>query len=113
MSASRGLARYRVAFEAPEALDLPAHLGSTLRGAFGRAFRRLCHDRHYRARLDAPLPALGGQTPRQAGQTRGGRRRLIALLKDMESHAARERLAGRPWYDFGWMWGELGLARPA
>jgi hypothetical protein len=30
----------------------------------------------------------------------------------MESHAARERLAGRPAYDFGWMWGELGLERP-
>jgi hypothetical protein len=36
------LARYRVTLEALEPLELPAYLGSTLRGAFGRAFRRLC-----------------------------------------------------------------------
>jgi hypothetical protein len=32
-------ARYRVTFQALEALDLPGYLGSTLRGAFGHAFR--------------------------------------------------------------------------
>jgi len=32
-------ARYRVTFEAVVPLDLPAYLGSTLRGAFGHAFR--------------------------------------------------------------------------
>jgi hypothetical protein len=32
-------ARYRVVFEALETLDLPGYLGSTLRGAFGHAFR--------------------------------------------------------------------------
>jgi hypothetical protein len=32
-------ARYRVVFEAREPLDLPGYLGSTLRGAFGHAFR--------------------------------------------------------------------------
>lgn len=42
MTASLALGRYRVALEALERLDLPAYLGSTLRGAFGRAFRRLC-----------------------------------------------------------------------
>jgi hypothetical protein len=26
--------------------------------------------------------------------------------------AERDRRAGRPAYDFGWMWGELGLERP-
>lgn len=36
------LARYRVVFQALERLDLPAYLGSTLRGAFGHAFRALC-----------------------------------------------------------------------
>jgi hypothetical protein len=36
------LARYRVTFEALEPLELPAYLGSTLRGAFGHAFRALC-----------------------------------------------------------------------
>ena len=42
VSASLALARYRVSFEAVEPRDLPAYPGSTLRGAFGRAFRRLC-----------------------------------------------------------------------
>jgi len=32
---------YRVSLKALEALDLPAYLGSTLRGAFGHAFRRI------------------------------------------------------------------------
>jgi hypothetical protein len=36
------LAQYRVVLEALEPLELPSYLGSTLRGAFGRAFRRLC-----------------------------------------------------------------------
>jgi len=36
------LARYRVTLEALDRLDLPEYLGSTLRGAFGHAFRRLC-----------------------------------------------------------------------
>lgn len=35
------LTRYRVILEALESLDLPAYLGSSLRGAFGQAFRRL------------------------------------------------------------------------
>jgi len=47
------LARYRVTLEALEPLDLPAYLGSTLRGAFGRAFRRLC----CLAREGEPCPA--------------------------------------------------------
>jgi hypothetical protein len=42
VSTSLAVARYRVTLEALEPLDLPAYLGSTLRGAFGRAFRRLC-----------------------------------------------------------------------
>jgi hypothetical protein len=42
VSASLALARYRITLEALEPLDLPTYLGSTLRGAFGHAFRRLC-----------------------------------------------------------------------
>ncbi len=38
---SLGLTRYRVTVEALEPLALPAYLGSTLRGAFGHAFRAL------------------------------------------------------------------------
>lgn len=46
------LSRYRVTLEALEPLDLPAYLGSTLRGAFGQAFRRLACP----ARGDEPCP---------------------------------------------------------
>jgi len=69
-------------------------------------------ERHYRGWVDEPLPALRGQTPREAARSKTGRPRLVALLKHMESLSARERLDGRPAYDFGWMWGELGLDRP-
>ena len=70
------------------------------------------YERHYRGWLDEPLPALGGRTPREAAGLKSARPKLIALLKDMENLSARERLEGRPAYDFGWMWGELGLPRP-
>lgn len=44
--------RYRVVFEAREPLDLPGYLGSTLRGAFGHAFRAVgCP-----SRIDEPCP---------------------------------------------------------
>lgn len=42
LTATLSLARYRVTFEALETLALPEYLGSTLRGAFGHAFRKLC-----------------------------------------------------------------------
>jgi SEC-C motif len=70
------------------------------------------YDRHYRGWLDTSLPALKGRTPRAAAASKTGKAQVVALLKDLESHAARDRLAGRPAYDFGWMWGELGLDRP-
>jgi hypothetical protein len=38
-SGSLSASRYRVSFIAKELLDLPSYLGSTLRGAFGHAFR--------------------------------------------------------------------------
>jgi hypothetical protein len=70
------------------------------------------YDKHYRAWGDTPLPVLGGQTPREAARSKTGRPRVVALLKDMESLSARQRLEVRPAYDFGWMWGDLGLERP-
>jgi hypothetical protein len=70
------------------------------------------YDRHYRAWPGVPLPALGGRTPRQAARLASLRPRLVALLKWMENASERARRAGRPAYDFGWLWGELGLERP-
>ncbi|MGA9725091.1 MAG: CRISPR system precrRNA processing endoribonuclease RAMP protein Cas6 [Candidatus Binatus sp.] len=48
-------ARYRVVFEAREPLDLPGYLGSTLRGAFGHAFRAVACPAP--RGLDCPAPA--------------------------------------------------------
>ena len=54
VNTSIALTRYRVTLEALEPLDLPAYLGSTLRGAFGQAFRRLaCPARNGE---DCPIP---------------------------------------------------------
>jgi hypothetical protein len=48
-------ARYRVVFEAVEPLDLPLYLGSTLRGAFGHAFRAVACPAP--RGTDCPIPA--------------------------------------------------------
>jgi hypothetical protein len=53
-SGSLGANRYRVSFIAKDALDLPSYLGSTLRGAFGHAFRTIaCPVPHG----DCPVPS--------------------------------------------------------
>lgn len=70
------------------------------------------YERHYRAWPETPLPALGNRTPREAAGSPSIRPKLIALLKEMEVMAARDRREGRPAYDFTWMWAELGLDRP-
>lgn len=70
------------------------------------------NDRHYLEWPDIPLPALDGRTPRHAARLKTQRPRVVALLKSFEASAARERLAGRPAYDFRWLWTELGLERP-
>ena len=69
-------------------------------------------EQHYAGWLDTPLPALDGRTPREAAALKSARPKLISLLKHMESSSDRDRRAGKPAYDFGWMWAELGLARP-
>lgn len=66
-------------------------------------------DRHYRGWLDESIPALSGRTPREAAKSKAMRARLIALIKDMQASSERARLAGRPAYDFSWMWKELDL----
>ncbi|HSE85497.1 MAG TPA: SEC-C domain-containing protein [Candidatus Binatia bacterium] len=69
------------------------------------------YEKHYRKWLDEPVPALGDRTPRHAAKLKTVRPKLITLLKDFESHSERQRRAGEPAYDFGWMWKELGLTR--
>jgi hypothetical protein len=69
------------------------------------------YEQHYRNWLDEPVPALGNRTPRYAACLKTVRPKLIALLKDFESHAERQRRSGQIACDFTWMWRELGLSR--
>lgn len=66
-------------------------------------------DKHYRETLDAPIPALGGKSPRQAVRTAAGREKVIAWLKTLENHSAGHGEGPIAEYDFCWMWAELGL----
>ncbi len=63
-------------------------------------------ERHWRDWLDHPLPALQGQTPRQAAATPAGRERLEGLLLGFE----RAR-TGQPFDpDVDWLRRQLGLS---
>ncbi len=66
-------------------------------------------DKHYRETLDAPIPALGGKSPRQAVRTAAGRDKAIDWLKMLENRSAGHGEGPIAEYDFGWMWSELGL----
>jgi len=89
---------------APKPSEIPPEVEAKLLSEF--------YAQHYRGWLDEPLPALRGRTPRQAASLKSWRGKVISLLKAMENMAERQRRDGRPAYDFGWMWEELGLGRP-
>ncbi|MBK5945627.1 hypothetical protein CCR83_03970 [Rhodobacter veldkampii DSM 11550] len=74
-----------------------------------RQFMRDHLDKHYRETLDAPIPALGGKSPRQAVRTAAGRAKVIDWLKMLENRSAGHGEGPIAEYDFGWMWVELGL----
>jgi hypothetical protein len=63
--------------------------------------------RHYAEWLDHALPALGGQSPREAVRTAQGRDAVDVLLKDMENH--EQRHAGPDAFDFAEFRRKLGL----
>jgi hypothetical protein len=65
-------------------------------------------DAHYASWVDTPLPALHGQTPREAVANPGGRERVEVLLRHIEQGAARD--AG-PVPDVATLRRHLGLAR--
>jgi hypothetical protein len=54
---------------------------------------------HYAAWIDAPLPALGGKSPRQAARTQRGREQVDLILRSMEN--GEHRAGGGPPFDFG------------
>lgn len=66
-------------------------------------------DKYYRETLEAPIPALGGKSPRQAVRTAAGRDKVIGWLKMLENRSAGHGEGPIADYDFGWMWVELGL----
>ncbi len=65
-------------------------------------------DAHYTKWMDIPVPALDGMTPRQAAKKPGSRKKLIRLMKEMES---RPSFGGID-YDTSWLWEELDLNKP-
>ncbi|MCD4775681.1 MAG: SEC-C domain-containing protein [Candidatus Aegiribacteria sp.] len=65
-------------------------------------------DDHYTKWMDMPIPALGGMTPRLAAKKPGSCKKLIQLMKEMDS---RPSFGGID-YDTSWLWEELGLNRP-
>jgi hypothetical protein len=74
--------------------------------------RQITHDymdTHYRETLDAPVPALGGKSPREAVRNAVGREKVLEWLKLLENRSAQQDDAAIGEYDFGWMWAELGL----
>jgi hypothetical protein len=58
---------------------------------------------------DMALPALGGQTPRQAVKTAAGKLKVAALLRDFENLEGHKRKTGEPFYDVARLRAELGL----
>ncbi len=89
---------------APNQLDIPEEEQ--------RAIVHDYMDRHYRDVLDQPVPARGGQTPRAAVKTAGGRIKVVEWLKIMENRSADPSDPNNPMasYDFAWLWTELGLS---
>jgi hypothetical protein len=64
--------------------------------------------RHLRRWLDEPLPALGGETPREAA---GGERRGegVRLVRGIENRADRDRRHGKPAANVAWLRAELAI----
>jgi hypothetical protein len=68
-------------------------------------------DRHYRAVLDQPVPALGDVSPRESAKTTDGRKRLVGWLKGLENaNAQLESDSAIASYDASWLWEELGVS---
>ncbi len=64
--------------------------------------------RFYRAWVDEPIPALDGRTPREASRDAAGRRRVDALIKNMENMESRLPTAEQ--FDFQPLRRELSFA---
>ncbi len=92
-----------------EAADAARRAAGSPRTRTDAATVRAYLDRHYRAWLDTPIPALGGLTPRNAAQKKKARVTLVALLKSLERGEVERRQCAGEVYDVAWIWRELGL----
>ncbi len=101
-TAAASPARVAPAAPLPEGLD-PKELVQVIAGVVKRSYAKWA---------DEPIPALNGQTPRQAIATAAGLERVKGLLRsyeDGEKHMAAQQGRGEISYQF--LWEELGLAR--
>lgn len=89
--------------------DRPSDAADEIPPEIARQLMRDHLDKHYRETLDAPIPALGGKSPRQAVRTSAGREMVIEWLKLLENRSAGRGKGPIAEYDFSWMWVELGL----
>lgn len=89
--------------------DGPSDAADEIPPEIARQLMRDHLDKHYRETLDAPIPALGGKSPRQAVRTAAGRAKVIEWLKMLENRSAGHGEGPIAEYDFGWIWVELGL----
>jgi hypothetical protein len=64
---------------------------------------------HYARWVDEPVPALDGQTPREAVRSETGRKAVEDLLRLFENAEERARREGRAAFDFSGIRRELGL----
>jgi hypothetical protein len=76
--------------------------------------RSIIHDvmnRHYRAQLDQPIPALGNISPRKAAKSKTGQEKLVAWLKQLENqNAGHDTEDPMGSYDVAWIWEELDVS---
>jgi hypothetical protein len=68
-------------------------------------------ERHWAGWMDEPIPALDGQTPRQAMRTKSGRQRLEVLIREAEIRDAKAVPAGLQQPIIDNVRKELGLER--
>jgi hypothetical protein len=67
--------------------------------------------KHSEKWLREKIPALDGKTPMQAVKTKGGKNKVIKLLKSIENSEEHNKRDGRPFYDISWMWERLKIER--
>ena len=89
--------------------DRPSEEADKIPPDIARQLMRDHLDKHCRETLDAPIPALGGKSPRQAVRTAAGREKVIDWLKLLENRSAKHDDGPIAEYDFSWMWAELEI----